>query len=169
MMQSWFAMLLWSGKKKNNNFSSFIRYDSAYDIGLIRLETPVTDPQAVIPLCNRKPPRGRMFGMCGIGSTTIRGRFPWVQTADDQKNHKVGFAWSVKFNFHKSFWTNTWTHQNFERGNVWIIGNIGLPGYFHRQKGSSGWVFQKDFERGPQPGKCILCPLNLSFPRISSD
>ncbi|XP_075255709.1 glandular kallikrein, prostatic-like isoform X1 [Convolutriloba macropyga] len=57
-------------------FSSFIRYDSAYDIGLIRLETPVTDPQAVIPLCNRKPPRGRMFGMCGIGSTTIRGRFP---------------------------------------------------------------------------------------------
>ena len=46
-------------------------YEPAYDIGLIRLETPITDSNAVIPLCNRNPPNGRIYGMCGLGSTEL--------------------------------------------------------------------------------------------------
>ena len=51
-----------------------MHYDSSYDIGLVRLETPITDREAVIPLCNRKPPAGRIFGLCGMGSTQLKGK-----------------------------------------------------------------------------------------------
>ena len=54
-------------------------YEATYDIGLIRLETPITDSKAVIPLCNRNPPNGRIYGMCGLGSTELYEWHPWAE------------------------------------------------------------------------------------------
>ncbi|XP_063727501.1 uncharacterized protein LOC134855052 [Symsagittifera roscoffensis] len=44
-------------------------YLASHDIGLIKLNSPVLNPSAVIPLCNKKPPPGQLYGMCGVGST----------------------------------------------------------------------------------------------------
>ena len=81
--------------KKNRFFSAFRSPKSGYlashDIGLIKLNSPVLNPSAVIPLCNRKPPPGQLYGMCGVGSTHPTSK----QKLD---NYKYFLTSSNKFN-----------------------------------------------------------------------
>ncbi|XP_063721071.1 chymotrypsin-like protease CTRL-1 isoform X2 [Symsagittifera roscoffensis] len=67
-------------------------YDSSHDIGLIKLDSPILEPSAVIPLCNRKPPQGQLLGMCGVGSTHLKLR----QRAEVlQETFLVERPWSI--------------------------------------------------------------------------